>query len=141
MISLSPDINFAILTNYYLCLITENNMRPLIYCPVQFAGGWLEKLWFFFIHYSTFVPFQNSLLQTVLDETLQPVLWLNLAVTSFRVCRLFVFTLRKRILSSRGVFFRIPPLRGKFSMFPLSLIRFKSFWIVLLLMPVIFCFL
>jgi hypothetical protein len=101
MISLSPDINFAILTNYYLCLITENNMRPLIYCPVQFAGGWLEKLWFFFIHYSTFVPFQNSLLQTVLDETLQPVLWLNLAVTSFRVCRLFVFTLRKRITRSR----------------------------------------
>jgi hypothetical protein len=40
---------------------------------------------------------------------------------------------------SRGVVFRLPPLRGKFSMFPLSLIRFKNFWIVLLLMPVIFC--
>jgi hypothetical protein len=78
-------------------------------------------------------PSRNSLLQTVLDETLQPVLWLNLAVTSFRVCRLFVFTLRKRILSSRGVIFHLPPLPGKCSMFPLSLIRFKHFWIVLLL--------
>jgi hypothetical protein len=65
-------------------------------------------------------PPRNNLLQTVLDETLQLVLWLNLAVTSFRVCRLFVFTLRKRILSSRGVICRLPLLRGKFSMFPLS---------------------
>jgi hypothetical protein len=86
-------------------------------------------------------PSRNSLLQTVLGETLQLVLWLNLAVTSFRVCRLFVFTLRKRILLSRGIVFRIPPLRGKFSMFPLSLIRFINFLIVLLLMPVILCIL
>jgi hypothetical protein len=46
-----------------------------------------------------------------------------------------------RVVSNkiRGVVFRLPPLRGKFSMFPLFLIRFKNFWIVLLFMPVIFC--
>jgi hypothetical protein len=31
-------INFAILLKYYLCLITENYMRPLIYSPVQFPA-------------------------------------------------------------------------------------------------------
>jgi hypothetical protein len=132
---ISPDIHFAILTNYYLCLITENYVRPLIYCPVQFPATKSISRWRLTWEIMMFLdttlrlyPSRNSLLQTVLDETLQPVLWLNLAVTSFRVCRLFVFTLRKRILLSRGIVFRIPPLRGKFSMFHLSLIRFKNFW-------------
>jgi hypothetical protein len=37
-ISLSLDIHFAILPKYYLCLITEHYMCPLIYCPVQFPA-------------------------------------------------------------------------------------------------------
>ena len=143
---ISPDIHFAILTNYYLCLITKNYVRPLIYCPVQFPATKSISRWRLTWEIMMFLdttlrlyPSRDSLLQTVLDQTLQPILWLNLAVTSFRVCRLFVFTLRKRILLSRGIVFRIPPLRGKFSMFPLSLIRFKNFLIFLLLIPVILC--
>ena len=46
-------------------------------------------------------PSQNSLLQTVLDETLQPVLWLNLAVTCYffvRSLQFFTFSMNLFVL-------------------------------------------
>ena len=140
-ISFLPGIHFAILTKYYLYPITENYMRPLIYCTVQIPTTKSNtplavdfEIVIFLDTNLRLYPSRNSLLQTVLDETFQPVLWLKLTVTSFRVGRLFVFMLR-------WVVFHLPLLGGKFSVFTLSLIHFKYFWIVLLLMPVIFCIL
>jgi hypothetical protein len=66
-ISLSPNINLAILPKYYLCLITENYMRPLIYSPVQFPATQCNpslavdlRNCDFLGHYSTFVPFPKQ---------------------------------------------------------------------------------
>jgi hypothetical protein len=52
---------FFDLPKYYLCLITENYMWPLVYCPVQFPATKSKPVDLrncdFLGHYSTFVPF------------------------------------------------------------------------------------
>jgi hypothetical protein len=68
-ISLSPDINFAILPKYYLCLITENYMWPLI---VMFWGC------ISYYGVGTLTPVEGNMNTekyiSVLDDNLWPVI-------------------------------------------------------------------
>ena len=148
-ISLSPDINFAILPKYYLFLITENYMWPLVYCPVQFPVTTSNpplavdlRNCDFVGHYSTFVPFPKQSSANCSRWNITASSLIKSCCYIFQSLSSVCFHATKKNLSSRGVVFNLPPLRGKFSMLPLSLICFKqNFWIVLLLMPVIFCIL
>ena len=71
-----------------------------------------------------------NFLLTVVSETRTGIDSLSLTVKSFKVWRLFLFTRRESALSSRMPLIFGLPLRGLFSIWPLSSKRFKNFWMV-----------
>ena len=118
-------------------------MRPLIYCPVQFPATKSNpplavdlRNCDFLGYYSTCVPFPKQ-------SSANCSWWYNTASSLIKYC-CYIFQSLSSVCFHATIKNPVIPM-SRFSstltLFSLSLIHFKNFWIVLLLMPVIFCIL